>query len=574
MTHSIDTPQQVHWSFHGLMVVLLVVLHFAIHGYGYSLPVHAEVLPILKVHRNPELYENDWRVQHDKEISGTRGFYAYVHSQVSRPFSLPAFEFGFFLLTAFATLGGLYWFGWQLFADWRAAVLAVPIITLFHLQLGSHSLFTRGPNITSNLAWGLLIWGLILFRRKPFTFGVLAGIATLFHASIGASVMLVYGLAQLLPFTWNAAWFRRQAGMSTGYVLGAIPFFLTLSELMERSQEVASSGYTSEILLARIPWHVDHFRNYTPIAEWLFVIAIFFFLSRKLAGENHSWARRFVGATIIVTLLELVLNNPLIRVDAMVQFRPIRVAVLTMVFAILYLTNVLVKRMDKLPFLLLGAIPIVALALFVFDPTLVLRGRDLTGWYHHNMYLLVGGVVFIAATQIWPGKARGTRPGQVLVLTLVIILSVNFLVDRPVFVFDEAVQAPEDEMALWIKDNTEQDAIFIIPPLYERFQALSERAVVADIVNIPYPYWFDWSQRAFDILGVEIPADVDRTPYIRQLKGTELWVLGYASMDEDRAHDLQARYGASYLLIEDDINLDFEVTYRCCGLTLYALEEQ
>jgi hypothetical protein len=566
----------VHPLFHGFLIVLMVAVHFVVHGYGYSLPVHAEVLPILKVNRNPELYQNDWRVQHDKEISGTRGFYAYVHSQISRPFSLPAFELAFFLVTALAFLGGLYWLSWQLFADWRAAVLAIPLITLFHIQLGSHALFSRGPNITSNLAWAMLIWGIVLFRRKPFAFGVLAGVATLVHVSIGASVMLVYGLAQVLPIHLDVAWFRRQVVMTLGYALGVFPFLLTLSQIGDRSQEAAVSDYASIILLVRAPWHVDHFRNYIPIVEWLFLIGIFFWISRKFTGSDHAWVRHFVGATILVSLIELAFNNPILRVDGMVQFRPVRVALLTMVFAIFYLANALVKRLDALSgrALLLGSIPALAIGLYVLEPALILRGREVTGWFHHNMYLLVGGIVFLLATQFWAGQQRTSVPGRALVLVLMVILGAHFLINRPVFVFDEAVQAPEDEMALWIKDNTEQDAIFIIPMLQERFSALSERAIITDIVNVPFPYFDEWNERVFDILGVEVPPDADRTPYIEQLRGTDLWILGYATMDEDRARYLQAQYGASYLLIEQSVELDFPVRHRCCGLTLYTLEDQ
>jgi hypothetical protein len=134
------------------------------------------------------------------------------------------------------------------------------------------------------------------------------------------------------------------------------------------------------------------------------------------------------------------------------------------------------------------------------------------------------------------------------------------------------VQNPEDEMALWVRNNTEQDAVFIIPLLEERFQALSERAIVTDINNVPYPYFDEWFDRVFDILGVEVPPDADRTPYIDQLRGTNLWILGYATMDEDRTRYLQAQYGASYLLIEESVELDFPVRHRCCGLTLYALD--
>ena len=382
--------------------------------------------------------------------------------------------------------------------------------------------------------------------------------------------MLAYGLAQLLPITWDVTWIRRQVVMSAGYALGAFPFFLTLNQFEERSREVANSGNVSEILLTRIPWHVDHFRDYIGIVEWCFLLAIFFYLTWKLNEPDHMWVRRFVGATVIITLIELALNNSLVRVDAVVQLRPIRVAMLTMVFAIFYLTNAFVKRANW-P---LAVIPGVALALYVFDPTLILRGRNLTGEFHHNMYLLVGGVIFIAATQFWPSERSGTIPGRALVVALMVFIGAHFLVDQPVFVFDESVQAPEDEMALWIKDNTQQDAIFIIPPLFERFQALSERAIVADIVSIPYPYWSEWSQRIFGILGVEIPPNADRTPYIRQLKGTDLWVLGYATMDEDRARFLQEQYGASYLLIEESVTLEFAVEHRCCGLVLYALDHQ
>jgi hypothetical protein len=564
----------VHPLFHGFLIVLMVAVHFVVHGYGYSLPVHAEVLPILKVNRNPELYQNDWRVQHDRELSGTRGFYAYVHSQISRPFSLPAFELAFFLVTALAFLGGLYWLSWQLFADWRAAVLAIPLITLFHIQLGSHALFSRGPNITSNLAWAILIWGLVLFRRKPVAFGVLAGVATLVHVSIGASGMLVYGLAQVLPIHLDVAWFRRQVVMTLGYLLGAFPFVLTLSQIGDRSQEAAASDYATEILLVRIPWHVDHFRNYIPIVEWLFLIGIFFWISRKFTGPDHTWVRRFVSATVLLTVIELALNNPLLRVDTMVQLRPVRVALLTMVFAVLYLANALVKRLDELSVhaLLMGIIPALAIGLYVLEPTLILRGRDLTGWYHHNIYLLLGGIVFLLGSQFWRSERQGTLAGRALVGAMLVILGVNFLVNRPAFVFDEAVQNPEDEMALWVRNNTEQDAVFIIPLLEERFQALSERAIVTDINNVPYPYFDEWFDRVFDILGVEVPPDADRTPYIDQLRGTNLWILGYATMDEDRARYLQAQYGASYLLIEESVELDFPVRHRCCGLTLYALD--
>lgn len=560
---------------HLLLIGGLVLARFLMLGYGYSLPIHADLLPVLEHLRDPELYRDDLRVMLDAEPVGTRGMYSRFHTLISKPFPLPEFELVWYFVLSAATLGGLYALSWQLFKDHSAAVLGVLLITLFYVQLGSHVFIGRGPNITSDLAQAILIWGLVLFRHRPLAFSFCAGLATVFHVNIGSMFMLTYGLANLFPFALSRAWLLRQVRVGIGYLIGAIPLLWHLDDFWERTRAVGNSPYIPDILLIR-DWHFDPFSNWENVPEMLLLVVIFVFVSRQFKDDDHGLVRRVFWAAFGLVVFECLLNNDWVRVGAVMNLHFTRMGQFVMMFSIIYMSYGLVKQLEQLayPRVLLGFIPLVGIALFIADPNLHLRGRHVMGWYNENFYLLISALGFLVVGYF---LKKPTQPlfryvGASFPIMLILSAAVNFAFRPPEFMFTKEAKLPEDQIAIWIRENTEKDALIIAPPLYDRFEVLSERAIIVNRLSPTHPFLTEWAERIFDLLGFEWNGTNTHRD-LENLRQYAYWELPYNAMDADRALRLREKYGADYLVIMESANLNFPMVYRCCGMVVYSLQD-
>lgn len=98
---------------------------------------------------------------------------------------------------------------------------------------------------------------------------------------------------------------------------------------------------------------------------------------------------------------------------------------------------------------------------------------------------------------------------------------------------------PETEMYAWIRQSTPKDAIFLTPPLLERFRLFTERAIVVDwkASAIVPGELVEWYQRLEAVSG---------HPGFRHIDELS---SGYTAMDRKRLEALRAAYGVDYVVV-------------------------
>jgi hypothetical protein len=98
---------------------------------------------------------------------------------------------------------------------------------------------------------------------------------------------------------------------------------------------------------------------------------------------------------------------------------------------------------------------------------------------------------------------------------------------------------PEMELYAWIRTSTPKDAVFLTPPMLERFRLLAERAIVVD-----------W--KASPILPGELVAWYQRLEAVSGRPGfrrSDELSSGYAAMDGKRLESLRVAYGVAYVVV-------------------------
>lgn len=100
-------------------------------------------------------------------------------------------------------------------------------------------------------------------------------------------------------------------------------------------------------------------------------------------------------------------------------------------------------------------------------------------------------------------------------------------------------------MQKWIKSNTPENAIFVIPPDIIYMRTRARRAIVVDWLSIPYfpKDLKEWYQRLSDISGTDSE---------RLAPNLDFFAAGYRNLDFNRAIFLKDRYGANFLVVEKD----------------------
>lgn len=154
-------------------------------------------------------------------------------------------------------------------------------------------------------------------------------------------------------------------------------------------------------------------------------------------------------------------------------------------------------------------------------------------------------------------RVRAVRPG--LAGALLVTLAFAPVVARAVRISHVEFRAERAERAVlydWVRAHTPEDAVFAIPPTWEKFRTIARRPIVVDwkaISRYP-PDRIEWVERMRAITGVERPS----------ADGGAL-DAGYARMDCSVAERIHAEYGVRYVVQERPKELP-------CGRLVYEDE--
>jgi hypothetical protein len=104
--------------------------------------------------------------------------------------------------------------------------------------------------------------------------------------------------------------------------------------------------------------------------------------------------------------------------------------------------------------------------------------------------------------------------------------------------------AARTELYQWIRQQTDRDALFAVPPDWKDFRLIAQRAIVADSAGAPFypPDTIEWDHRLADLTGLDHTGSVEEV------------ANGYRTMNTRRLHQLQERYGVTYFVTDSKMN--------------------
>jgi len=121
--------------------------------------------------------------------------------------------------------------------------------------------------------------------------------------------------------------------------------------------------------------------------------------------------------------------------------------------------------------------------------------------------------------------------------------------------FGETPTDDVERLALWCRDHTPEDAVFIGPPGPKTFRLWSERSLAFNRAGSPYHAAgiADWAARFRDHVGFRGPLDAFAAAYLRDRQALE---RRYDQFDARSLADLARRQKADFIITEDATRLD------------------
>lgn len=400
--------------------------------------------------------------------------------------------------------------------------------------LGNQSLIAGewivGGVDTKTFAYAFAILSLSSFLKRKYLAGfAFAGAALSFHMLIGIYALICTATAVL--FTYNSWRKELRALLRGSWALLATGIFgiqAILQQLLPEGDIDASKAWNIYVEF-RVPHHV------LPSAwqgeQWIFVLilATGIFLSVYLLTKNDierctaAYALGSVGLFGIGLAIYALGNTPLLR------FYWFRYGDVMIPFLGLVMAALILNRMTKIE---LSAYPRIPKNLHWIQPILR-NGLPL-------LFAIIALLLTLQSAQFLRAKYyRGTS--------------------RP--------QAETEAVFNWIRENTPQDAVFLIDPLINDFYTYAERGRFVSLNHSPQSAedFLEWYKR----IQLSNKNQPPRIPASREELQSNFYQL-----DQGAIRQLGDAYGLDYYLGLPGQQLPFEIVYQDADFSLFTLDQE
>ncbi len=125
---------------------------------------------------------------------------------------------------------------------------------------------------------------------------------------------------------------------------------------------------------------------------------------------------------------------------------------------------------------------------------------------------------------------------------------------------------PLDDVALWARENTPVDALFITPSKSARFRLVAQRSIVVDFKCFPFQASaaLDWYQRLVDIHG---------EPDGLGFTAMNNWDERYHDITDDKLRELGSQFNAGYAVLFKDTDTALPVLVEGNEFKIVRIEE-
>ncbi|MDZ4844070.1 MAG: DUF6798 domain-containing protein [Chitinophagales bacterium] len=462
------------------LLVLTIASIIGINQYTYGVYNHCITIPFIKSLINPEIYN------HDYLIAEKQFFYTYFLPVCgfliqSLKASLPVTFFVLYFLSLYATLAALFLIALKLFEKREVAYLSVMILLFSITTLGMERTI-ENMLMERTFALPLLLFSFYAFFGSHYnTAAVLAGIAFVFHplsACYALAILIMCFAYRLLKE--NGA---RQFVTGIGLILLAITpiLILKIKNPAPNLSLISVSSEWLELLHLRSAHHI--FPTTWSVAEVLQGIALIlgFLITWKYRPQAAYHRIVLIAfATVLLMFVVGTIFTEIIPVSIVIQFQLFRSFKFIFFFAIIYFANYLFTAPNTAS----G----IAKKLFV---TLLI----LAPYWHESIPVITGiSLLVISAIAAWALLEKTTAdwkkylvPAQIMLLLL---LGIAGSLNRVQFSISNSQNKEWLSVQQWARENTPQDAAFIVPPYMEGFRVESERTL--------YGEWKDGTQMIFN----------------------------------------------------------------------------
>ncbi len=514
--------------------ILALVLFFIRFGYGFAIGDQDEIVPYLLRVLNPTLFENDWFVQAQAAGITVRSYFVFLLVPFSYIMTVEIAVLVVYLALWFAIAAGAYHlvltFGLTRLSAAGAVVVGLGI--LHKWTLGSNDL-VYSMLVPEMAAWALALPAIRLkVLGRNVLCAVLLGTSAWFQILVG---ILVFGILVL-----EQIWSLVSSGISAGadrrnwrillrdvviFGVAALPVLVPI--LGQQLQAPAGDAEPSIFyILAPFRNPVHHMFFSFPLKSVIrFVLLVagawlsLRWLDRRELVKDVRFLYRLGGLVILGSLVMIVFTEWM-PVLFIAKFQAYKLTVLFKLLAVALMGAVLVE--------------VVPPAVVHFFDGLLVRGRA--------RFVTTLGIV-AASSAVWlvaPSVVNNRLSGRV------------------------HSRSDLGQMERWIAGNSDEAAVFAIPPSNSSFRSNARRAIVVNFMAFPYNdtdiiEWYSRIQAVAPIGMVESGLRV--RPKLDS---------AFESLEADELRYLATRYDFEYVLRRRVLE-DFEAVKSIGAWTLFRV---
>lgn len=586
-----------------IVVLISVVVALLLYGGLGQLDTN-EFTPLLYKMIDADYLANDWFVSIHHEIINVRSYFLIFLFILYHIIPNVALVYlGVYLLTLILLGLGVYRTALFFSSNTNAAVFTTSLVLLGATFGLGGNLMVHSYVLSFGLSFSLSILALsFLIREKTVIFSLIAGLATLTHFLWGGLSFGVLWLAYVCVVLQQKTGIKKAILSFFTY----LPFSLIALPILLGHTD--SSARLSGSMIALILGYMRAPHHYLPF-EWsiiryiefflFFIIFIFIFRKTKIEKKNKIFITSII-AIIFVLFAAYTFFSEIVPLGLIIKMHFFRLAPLLVLVQYLFIGNYLFLCLSK--YIKTWKVLIVAfLTISLLSNHLILLSapifllfiryeEKITLTRKSAVYLLAAGLIAALVGLIVLNDyvlQKGDRillfafklmvliplsvrllfkqmPIGRLFLISLIISAALFVAAKPSLLYF-TYDAQTTQLYDFIRQETPQDAIFLIPPSLGSFRLGAERAIVVDYKAFPFEEerMLEWVERV-QAVSNNPPIDEGKNYY-------DLVLEGYDALDVEKISTLKYEYNISYALFMKPSHRELPVTFENEVYVLYEV---
>jgi len=510
----IDIP--LYFSLSALSISYSV---FIFTSYTFGISDHNEQIPIIFRLSDSSYLINDWFVNQTEGFS-PRFFFSHFVNLYIQYLSINLVYFILFVIFSGILIISIYLITKTLFENNLVSLLTA-LAFLFgpRISLGGNWI-TGQILVPSTLAISLITFSLYLYiiKRKRLTFFIL-GIATLFQSIIGLLAMGILLINEIINGeTRNIS--KIIVNCCKYLVIYAIIGVWGFLPII-----FSSSGFSNPDIFYVLTY-MRHPHHYCPFSFPL---------------KDYMMFLGMLSLFLLAIYLKYIPKNP--------EFHTFCV---TCIVSILFLGIIGTIFVEIIPVTLIGKMQLFRINSFT------------TIFAYPYIFSMFLGIISLLVPRSWNVNSIKMKYFKPIIIILMIFLSCIILIQTDI----QQKETENDGLYEWIRGNTPNDAIFLIPPTMEDFRLRADRAIVIDWKAFPFKdsAIIEWRDRIFDVTNNQ-----ENNLIFQGFSSYPQLEKSYTLLNESYFLYLSKKYNVEYVVINKSRELEFTELYSNSQYRVYRI---